>query len=194
MEQTIGVARARGMETVEPDAAPPQLPPHPYSAAGSLLAESGSRLRMRPFPTPLAINSIPYGGRPACHRCGPCNEYVCPTGAKADAANFFLTPLARVEALTISTMSRALRIVLANAHQAAGVEWLDLRNRRRHVTRARAVVLAANAIQSAAAARPIAPDRIGRYRHDLTTAQIAEFEQIAGAELERLGYLGRPVP
>jgi len=44
-----------------------------------------------------------------------------------------------------------------------------------------------------AAARPIAPDRIGRYRHDLTLAQVAEFEQIAGAELERLGYLGRPV-
>jgi len=43
-----------------------------------------------------------------------------------------------------------------------------------------------------AAARPIAPDRIGRYRLDLTAAQIGEFEQIAGAELERLGYLERP--
>lgn len=41
-----------------------------------------------------------------------------------------------------------------------------------------------------AAAKPIAPDRIGRHKRDLTAAQIAEFEAIAGAELERLGYFG----
>ena len=150
VERAIGVARAHGMDPIEPEAAPPRLPPHPYSAAGALLAESGLRLGMRPFPTPLAINSIPYGGRPACHRCGPCNEHVCPTGAKADAAGLFLSPLAHVEELEVATMSRALRIILASAHQAAGVEWLNLRNHRRHVTRAKVIVLAANAIQSAA--------------------------------------------
>jgi hypothetical protein len=40
-----------------------------------------------------------------------------------------------------------------------------------------------------AAARPITADRIGRHRRELTRAQVAAFESIAGAELERLGYL-----
>jgi hypothetical protein len=40
-----------------------------------------------------------------------------------------------------------------------------------------------------AAARPISADRVGRYKKDLNDAQIAEFEAIAGHELERLGYL-----
>lgn len=40
-----------------------------------------------------------------------------------------------------------------------------------------------------AASRPIAADRIGRHLRELTPAQIREFESIAGAELERLGYL-----
>ena len=79
VERAIGVARAHGMDPIEPEAAPPRLPPHPYSAAGALLAESGLRLGMRPFPTPLAINSIPYGGRPACHRCGPYRTHTIDT-------------------------------------------------------------------------------------------------------------------
>jgi Sulfotransferase family len=39
-----------------------------------------------------------------------------------------------------------------------------------------------------AASQPIHADRIGRYKKDLTNEQIAEFEAIAGPELERLGY------
>jgi hypothetical protein len=39
-----------------------------------------------------------------------------------------------------------------------------------------------------AAARPLATGRAGRYLTDLTPEQIAEFEAIAGAELQRLGY------
>jgi hypothetical protein len=41
-----------------------------------------------------------------------------------------------------------------------------------------------------AAAQPVSAGRVGRYRQDLSADQIAEFESIAGAELERLGYLG----
>jgi Sulfotransferase family len=40
-----------------------------------------------------------------------------------------------------------------------------------------------------AVARPITADRVGRHKTDLTAAQIAEFEEIAGTELRRLGYL-----
>ncbi len=37
--------------------------------------------------------------------------------------------------------------------------------------------------------RPITAGRVGRYKTELTLAQIAEFEELAGDELRRLGYL-----
>lgn len=39
-----------------------------------------------------------------------------------------------------------------------------------------------------AAARPLSTARIGRFREDLTEAQVAEFERVAGDQLRRLGY------
>ncbi|WP_244443372.1 sulfotransferase [Bradyrhizobium sp. Ai1a-2] len=43
------------------------------------------------------------------------------------------------------------------------------------------------------AGKPMHSGRLGRYAHDLTRAEIAEFEQIAGGELARLGYLSTPI-
>ncbi|AUX78763.1 sulfotransferase family protein [Sinorhizobium fredii] len=46
-----------------------------------------------------------------------------------------------------------------------------------------------------AAAKPLDTGRRGRYRHDLTPAEIEEFERIAGKELQHLGYdLSTPDP
>ncbi|MET4349253.1 sulfotransferase [Bradyrhizobium sp. RT9a] len=42
------------------------------------------------------------------------------------------------------------------------------------------------------AGKPLHSGRLGRYAEDLTRAQIAEFERIAGSELARLGYLSAP--
>lgn len=41
---------------------------------------------------------------------------------------------------------------------------------------------------AAAAQQPIAADRVGRYRRDLSDAQIGEFQAIASSELKRFGY------
>jgi choline dehydrogenase-like flavoprotein len=150
VERLIGIARTAGADPTDPESAPPVMPPHPFSVPGQVFAAAGRRLGLQPFPTPLAINSTAYRGRPACHRCGPCNEYVCPSGAKADAAAILLSPLAAAGALTLSTSSRALRLVFARTHRAAEVEWLDRAARLRRTTKVRAVVLAANAVQSAA--------------------------------------------
>ncbi|MEU8119530.1 GMC family oxidoreductase [Spirillospora sp. NPDC049024] len=149
-EDLFGVARAHEADPLDPPSAPPRMPPHPFSPQGAVLAEAGASLGLRPFPTPLLINSVPYRGRPACVQCGPCNEYACPIGAKADVIDTLLRPAARSGALAIATRSKALRIGSGRFDRAGHVEWLDLRARRRHVTRARCVVLAANAVQSSA--------------------------------------------
>ncbi|MFI6905974.1 FAD-dependent oxidoreductase [Nonomuraea sp. NPDC050394] len=150
MERLLGVARTRGADPLEPDGAPAALPPHAYSPPGRLLAGAGRHLGLRPFPTPLLINSAEYRGRPACHRCGPCNEHACPTGAKADVVATLLDPAVEEGSLVVATGSRALRVRASACDRVSAVEWLDQRAEVRHTTRARCVVLAANAVQSSA--------------------------------------------
>ncbi|WP_341846156.1 GMC family oxidoreductase [Streptomyces caeruleatus] len=150
IERCIGVAREPGADPLEPPGPPAVMPAHPYSTQGGLIAAAGRRIGLRPFPTPLAINSEPYAGRPACVRCGPCNEYVCPTGARANTSSLLFDAGLPAGALTVAHGAKALRIILSNRHHAGSVEWLDLRTRTRRVTRVRSVVLAANAVQSAA--------------------------------------------
>ncbi|WP_434740923.1 FAD-dependent oxidoreductase [Micromonospora sp. SH-82] len=150
VERLVGVARADHADPMDPGSGPAVMPPHPYSVQGALLDRAGRSLGLRPFPTPLAINSVPYRGRPPCHRCGPCNEHACPTGARMDLAAMLLDPLVADGSLAVRPFSRALRINLARCGVAGSVEWLDLRRHARRTTRARAVVVAANAVQSAA--------------------------------------------
>jgi paromamine 6'-oxidase/6'''-hydroxyneomycin C oxidase/2'-deamino-2'-hydroxyparomamine 6'-oxidase len=151
VEQLIGVARSTGVDPTEPPSPPAWQPPHPYSPQAARLAAAASRLRLHPFPTPLAINSRPANGFPACQHRTPCNGYQCPTGAKADAISRFLVPASRdQELLTIRLRAKVVRITQASPARAHSLQWLDLESRRVHETRPRAIILAGNAVQSAA--------------------------------------------
>ncbi|WOH63653.1 GMC oxidoreductase [Bradyrhizobium sp. BWA-3-5] len=154
-----------GADPHEPPSDPAVLPPHEYSLEGRLIADAGGRLGRLSFPTPLATDSVPYGGRPACHSCGPCNEHLCPTGARADARSPFIHAPLPPGALTVALGSKAVRIDLGNVSRADSVEWLNTVTRQRSRVRARCVVIAGNAIQSAAlllrSAQHAAPNGIG---------------------------------
>ncbi|MFE9423832.1 FAD-dependent oxidoreductase [Kitasatospora sp. NPDC006697] len=166
VERLFGVARRAGADPMEPESGPAPMPAHRPSTPGRLLADAGRALGMRPFPTPLAVNSVPYQGRPGCHRCGPCNEHVCPTGARADAGALLRDrPDVPADHLVVATGSRAIRIHLDSGSRAGSVEWLDLASRTRRLTRATCFVLAANAVQSSAlllrSSQRLAPRGIG---------------------------------
>src|SRR5262249_27485930 len=45
--------------------------------------EGAKKLGYHPFPTPRAILSQPYNGRPACTYCGFCQAFGCHVGAKS---------------------------------------------------------------------------------------------------------------
>jgi 6'''-hydroxyparomomycin oxidase len=151
LDRLLGVARSTGADPTEPPSPPAPLPPHAYSAQGARLAEAAHRLHLNPFPTPLSINSLPYRGFPACEQLTSCNGHQCPIEAKADAVTRFLAPrLFQAHPPEVRLHAKVVRIIAASATRVAGVEWLDLSSRRSRVTWARAVVLAGNAVQSAA--------------------------------------------
>ena len=50
----------------------------------TLSAAAAERLGYHPYPAPTGVNSVPYGGRPACNNCGFCGFFGCPIDAKGD--------------------------------------------------------------------------------------------------------------
>ncbi len=61
------------------------MPPGYPKYSSELLSRSAQALGYHPFPTPQAINSVPYRGRPACTNCGFC-AFGCPVHAKGSTA------------------------------------------------------------------------------------------------------------
>ncbi len=90
-ERELGVSgRAGGNPFEGPRSAPYPLPPlaaHPI--ARTLEAACAAR-GLTAFPTPRAVNSASYQGRPACAYCHVCAGYGCPTGARGTAQSALL--------------------------------------------------------------------------------------------------------
>jgi len=150
IEALLGVAREAGVDPTEPPGAPAPLPPHKMSRRGTLLAQAATRLGLRPFPTPLAIHSMPYKGQPSCRKMTCCTDYACPIGAKSDVVTRFLDPLAPRVNFALRTQLKAVALHQSAPCRVAYLECVDVQTHERLVIKARHFVLAANAIQSAA--------------------------------------------
>jgi gluconate 2-dehydrogenase alpha chain len=61
------------------------LPPLLDDQAGIWFNAAANKLGYHPFPTPRAIVSQPYNGRPACTYCGFCQAFGCHVGAKSSS-------------------------------------------------------------------------------------------------------------
>jgi gluconate 2-dehydrogenase alpha chain len=128
-----------------PRANPYPMPPGPDQYGSAKYAAAASLLGWHPFPTPMAINSEPYDGRPACVNCGFCSGHGCPIHARVGA----LAPLRR--ALRTGRVQLRPDTFVAKVEltgtRATGVTILDLDGRVGHVP-ADLVVLAPGAIES----------------------------------------------
>ena len=63
------------------------MPPFAPNAAEPVLARGAEALGLATAAIPLLINSVPYGGRPACIRCGTCAGFACHADAKNGSHN-----------------------------------------------------------------------------------------------------------
>jgi|SRR5579872_4340093 len=128
-----------------PHSGPFPMPPGPPQYSSLVVADGCRKVGLHPFPSAMAINSRAYDGRPVCNNCGFCSDFGCPIQARIGA----LAPLRR--ALLAGAELRTGAWVVSvdwSGRRASGVTWIDEAGRR-HREAADAVVLAANAIESA---------------------------------------------
>jgi choline dehydrogenase-like flavoprotein len=101
-EWDFGVAGSAGWNPFEgPRARPYPNPAHPNRAAATAFARGAVSQGYQPFPVPVAINSQPYGGRPACMYGGACRAYGCPIHAKG--TTFSVSTIGTPHLLALST-------------------------------------------------------------------------------------------
>ncbi|HEY0247085.1 MAG TPA: GMC family oxidoreductase N-terminal domain-containing protein [Gryllotalpicola sp.] len=90
-EWELGVAGEEGALTRRmPRSAGYPMPAFGSEPARELLAAAAERLGWGWGPIPLALNSVPHAGRPACVRCAQCVGHACPVNAKNGAHNTFI--------------------------------------------------------------------------------------------------------
>jgi choline dehydrogenase-like flavoprotein len=84
-ERLIGVA---GDAAANPFAAwrtgPYPMPPGADMFCAILTSDAATELGYHPYRAPTGVNSVEYGGRPACNNCGFCGYFGCPIDAKGD--------------------------------------------------------------------------------------------------------------
>src|SRR3979411_2415099 len=99
------------------------LPPLLDDQAGLWFNAAAKKLGYHPFPTPRAILSQPYNGRPACTYCGFCQAFGCHVGAKSSILVTKLPEADQAGNLQLITGAMAYRINSDNSGRATGVSY-----------------------------------------------------------------------
>ncbi|MFN8686913.1 MAG: GMC oxidoreductase [Acidobacteriota bacterium] len=148
-EWELGVSGKAGANPFEgPRRKDYPMPPLPFNREANLLAPAGRKIGMHPFPIPMAINSVPYRGRPACIQCPHCVGFRCEVDAKSSTA-VTVIPTALATGLCELREDCVVREVLTDrSGRARGVTYFDKEGRLRQQL-ARVVILAASATETA---------------------------------------------
>lgn len=123
----------------------PPLDAHPLAER---FDEACRMLGLRPFPTPRAINSRPYRGRPACTYCDFCAGFGCPTGARGSTQEALLPWAERTGRCEVRSGAMVREITVDRRGRAAGCVYLDAVGEE-HRVEASVVCLCASAVESA---------------------------------------------
>jgi choline dehydrogenase-like flavoprotein len=130
-----------------PRSKPYPMPSLPIKSSGVLFDKGALALGHHPQPTPMAINSRYYNGRPACQHCGFCLFFMCEFRSKSSS---FVTTLPVAEATgkcEVRPDSYVARIETNSEGRVTGVAYFDGK-KQLQLQRARAVVVCANGAET----------------------------------------------
>ena len=124
-----------------------QPPPKPRCYE-LLIKQAADTLNITCIPNRLSILTKPLNGRPACHYCGQCGR-GCSTHSNFSSPSVLLPPALATGKLRIITNAMAREVLTDDSGLATGVSYVNRTDRRDYFVRARIVVLAASACESA---------------------------------------------
>jgi gluconate 2-dehydrogenase alpha chain len=99
------------------------LPPLRDDQSGVIFRSAAGKLGYHPFPTPRAILSQDYNGRPGCTYCGFCQAFGCHVGAKS---SILVTKLPEADAtgnFKLVTGAMCYRVNSDNSGRITGVSY-----------------------------------------------------------------------
>jgi choline dehydrogenase-like flavoprotein len=124
------------------------LPPPKPRCYELLVKQACDRLAVTCIPSRLSILTRPLNGRRACHYCGACGR-GCKVHANFSSPSVLLPPALRTGRLRIATNAMAREVTTNESGLATGISYVNSQDGREHQIRARIVVLAASACESA---------------------------------------------
>ena len=122
-------------------------PPRPR-AYELLVMDAARRQRVTCIPARLSVITRAHNGRTACHYCGQCNR-GCLTNSNFTSTNVLIAPALETGRLTLRTGAMAREVTVDERGRASGVGYIDTATGKERHVRAKVVVLAASACETA---------------------------------------------
>jgi choline dehydrogenase-like flavoprotein len=124
------------------------MPPPQPRCYELLIKQASERLNIPCVPSRLSILTRPLNGRPACHYCSQCGR-GCATHSNFSSPSVLIPPAMKTGRLKIIPGAMAREITIDDAGLANGVVYVDKKTARDNHVRARIVVVAGGACESA---------------------------------------------
>ncbi|AZH25694.1 GMC family oxidoreductase [Haloplanus aerogenes] len=148
-EQEIGICGPDGGQPTHPDSWSYPMDPVPESRSGELLAGGADELGYEAFPSPQAVLTEQYDGRPSCTYCGHCCFYGCYVrGAKSNSLVAKLSSVINADNFDLRDECLAKRVLVDGEGQVTGVRYVDKADGTEHDITADAVVVSGNSIET----------------------------------------------
>lgn len=140
IEYMIGVAGNADQNPFVPRQKPYPLPPLRPFTGGETFRGATERMGFHPYPTPVAVNSLPYNGYPATTYCAWMGGFGPFDDERWHPGLTWVPQALDTGNLDLKTHCRVVRIVTDSEGRAAGVEYVDA-NGAFHLQEARTVIL-----------------------------------------------------
>ena len=123
--------------------------PPPKPRCYELMVKGASdRLGITCIPARRSVITRPLNGRAACHYCGQCNR-GCVTRSNFSSPDVLIAPALATGRLTLITNAMAREVTMSADGRATGILYIDKKTGAAKEVKARIVVLAASAFESA---------------------------------------------
>ena len=146
VDRMIGVFGSREGLRNEPDGI--FLPPPRPRCYELWVKRAADRLGITCIPSRLSILTRALDGRAACHYCGQCNR-GCATNSNFTSTNVLILPALASGRLTLLPNAMAREVTTDARGLATGISYIDKPSGEDRHVRARVIVLAASACESA---------------------------------------------